>query len=168
MLRQQSSPPLALKSRNERSGQSLKPSEIVVLLPRNLSVEFGKRQTDAMGQQFPELVEFGHPYPAEGRSAAADPARALPPRLGVVGFLLGRSRNAALQVHPVPMPERRRRGPSAGPRFFATDRGDLRRRLTATLAVLRRNRARATGIRRHGRGMTCASGRSSAASARGI
>ena len=39
------------------------------------------------------------------------------------------------------MPERGRLGPSAGLYSFAANRGDLRQRLTATLAALRRNRA---------------------------
>jgi Conjugal transfer protein TraD len=39
------------------------------------------------------------------------------------------------------MPEKGRRGRSEGPRSFKGGRGDLRHRLTATLAALRRNRA---------------------------
>ena len=39
------------------------------------------------------------------------------------------------------MPERGRRGRSAGPRSFRAGRGDLLRRQTATWAALRRNRA---------------------------
>jgi hypothetical protein len=38
------------------------------------------------------------------------------------------------------MPERGRHGRSAGSRSFRAGRGDLRRRLTATLAALKRNR----------------------------
>jgi len=39
------------------------------------------------------------------------------------------------------IPERGRHGRSAGPRSFKAGRGELRQRLNATLAALRRNRA---------------------------
>jgi len=39
------------------------------------------------------------------------------------------------------MPERGRHGRNAGPRSFKAGRGDLRQRLTATMAALNRNRA---------------------------
>ena len=65
-------------------------------------------------------------------------------------------------------PERGRHGPGAGPHFFKAGRGEMHRQLTATRTALLRNRAARNRLKPQGRDMTCACGRSSAASARGI